>query len=117
MLPTVSARSVDVNQSITLREAAQGGAGSFRYNWAGLPGNCSAPASTMTCLPVSSGSYAISVTVRDTLGFEARSGNVSVSVSPALSVTGRVSRASLDLGQSVSFSATVRGGRRRPLDW
>ena len=110
VLPTVSARSVDVNQSITLREAAQGGAGRLQYDWAGLPGNCSAPASTMTCLPVSSGSYAISVTVRDALGFEARSGNVSVSVSPALSVTGRVSRASLDLGQSVSFSATVRGG-------
>jgi hypothetical protein len=108
--PVLSEPGADVNESETIHEAVVGGAGTLHYTWTGLPGNCTAPAATVTCLPNATGSFGISVVVRDSLGFRSASPTVTLVVAPALTVSGAVSASSIDLGQSVSFSARVHGG-------
>jgi hypothetical protein len=106
-----SSVTLDVNQSQTFTSSVSGGTSPFSYQWYlnGAPVS-GATSSSWTFTPSSSGSYTICVTVTDSLGIEAKSSTVPVTVNGALSVTIAPTSATLDIGQSQLFTSTVLGG-------
>lgn len=86
-LPTVTAPSASPSaplqgNSVTFSVTAEGGSGGLTYVWSGLPPGCSSSDSpTVTCVPSSSGSYQISVTVTDSNGGNATSHVADVTIS------------------------------------
>lgn len=105
-------RSVDVGQTVVFSAIASGGSGGYEFNWSGLPTGCvSSGSASDSCTPSSSGNFSISVMVTDTNGWNATSEALAYRVygSPVLAPpTGSV--ASVDLGQSVTFTTTAHGG-------
>lgn len=101
---------VDVGRPAVLSVVAQGGTGIYSYAWSGLPANCPAPpASAFTCSPSSPGLYAIHVNVSDSAGISAfASGLLQVAALPAVSLN--LSADTLDVGQSLTLTASATGG-------
>ncbi|MFI5415340.1 MAG: hypothetical protein ACHQ16_06740, partial [Candidatus Lutacidiplasmatales archaeon] len=65
-----SSNPVTVNQPFDLTVVARNGSNSYSYAYSGLPANCaSANVSVLHCTPSATGSYTLSVTVKDSLGF------------------------------------------------
>lgn len=61
-----------VGTSTTLTVVSTGGAGGDSYVYTGLPGGClSRNSSTLSCTPTASGTFAVNVTVTDSLGVSA----------------------------------------------
>lgn len=116
--PTSTRVSVDVGQPITFATTATLGSGSYPlYVWSapvelGCPGSTST--NSVTCIPTSatSSSWSVSVQVEDSndmLSYSSTATTGTVYPDPTFtSVTS--SRTSLDMGQSVLFSASVTGG-------
>jgi hypothetical protein len=112
-VPSASPRSsVDLGQSATFSTTASGGTGSYTYSWSGLPAGCSSSNSPdITCTPSSTGSFSVTVTVVDSDGGTATSGALSFTVNTDPEVrTPTASPPAVDLGQSVTFSASATGG-------
>ncbi|HEV2316745.1 MAG TPA: PKD domain-containing protein [Thermoplasmata archaeon] len=58
-----------VGLNLTLTALATGGTGGYGYNWSGLPPGCAtANLTALTCVPNSSGSYRVTLRVRETSG-------------------------------------------------
>lgn len=106
---------VDAGQSVTFSTTASAGTGSYlRYTWSGLPTGCTGSNASVTCsgsaLPA--GLYSVSVSVIDSnnvtsspsagLGF-------AVDSDPAVQVP-TATPASIDSGQTVTFTSLVTGG-------
>ncbi|MCI4350607.1 MAG: hypothetical protein L3K15_03735 [Thermoplasmata archaeon] len=114
--PTVSAISATPNhlfigQSLALNVSVRGGTGTFGYTWFGLPPGCSsADASSILCTPSAASDGGVSIVVVDEAGYEAASAPTTVEVwAPPLLATPTPTRASADVGQSVTFSSAVTG--------
>jgi hypothetical protein len=86
---TASAGTVTIDNDLTLRATAAGGTGAFVYSYAGLPTGC-APVnvSVLTCSPTATGTYAVTVEIRDAVGGNSTSGVVTVLVAPAVGIGG-----------------------------
>ncbi|MGA8542535.1 MAG: hypothetical protein WB947_03200 [Thermoplasmata archaeon] len=110
---SVSRSAVDVGQTFTLTASASGGSGTYGYTWSDLPPGCaSANSPTVVCTPTSSPNmYSPFVSVEDSNGMVLASSPHSVVVSSALAVpTLTPSVATVDVGQTVSFTAGASGG-------
>ncbi|MCI4323827.1 MAG: PKD domain-containing protein, partial [Thermoplasmata archaeon] len=110
-IPAASPPSIDLGQSTSFSSSVSLGTGSYHYSWTGLPSGCSENLASTSCIPAAPGRYSVQVTVTDSNGFSVNSGTLSFQVfpDPTLS-TVTPSRASVDLGQSVFFSAAYGFG-------
>ncbi len=113
--PTASPISggVDVGQTVTFTSATpSGGSGGYTYSWTSLPTGCtSSGSSTDSCVPTGSGSFTVTVQVKDTNNF-AVTGTITylVESDPVPTVTPSHASGGVDVGQTVWFNATVTGG-------
>jgi hypothetical protein len=110
--PVLTPASVDRGQSFTMASGAYGGSGIYSYRWQGLPTGCrSVNLSEWSCVANLSGSFAINVTVADTVGHTFLSPNVTLTVAPdpALSVL-QVRPGAVDVGMPVNLSVNASGG-------
>jgi len=113
---TASASVVDLGRNVTFSAlGASGGSGVYSYAWSDLPPGCAAAnVSSVTCAPTQVGKFVVNVTVRDTLGGNATAGTpVTVVARPSVGSIG-ISRSSVDLGQTVDFSAQGLSGGLSP---
>jgi hypothetical protein len=112
--------ALDAGQTLTLAISPSGGSGTYTYTWSGVPSSCLGDAAVLTCVVPSTevGSYAPSVTVRDSEGAtysESYSGTIVVSLAPSateLTVTNASSdpTATLDAGQPATFTLVSTPG-------
>jgi hypothetical protein len=103
--------AIDLGQNLSLAAQVTGGTSPFTYFWTGLPGGCSADtAAIVNCTPTAVGGSNVTVWVRDATGANVSYGPVPLSVNPDLTIGFTISRAAIDLGQSVYLNATASGG-------
>ena len=116
-VPAATPGSADVNQTIVFTAQVDGGTGTYTsYVWTGLAGGtCSGLATpTVSCTFASTGEESVAVTVTDTNGIVSASPPLDFSVSPTLHAgTPVANRTSVDVGQSVQFTADANGGSGR----
>jgi len=116
-VPTPSSMVTDAGHPIWLNVSVGGGSGGYNRTWFGLPPGCTtANTSSLLCHPASplnglSGSYSVSVRVRDSRGSIVWSPSTSIEVNarPAVALL----PLSLNLGAvpwNVTLEATVSGG-------
>ncbi|MCI4322570.1 MAG: PKD domain-containing protein, partial [Thermoplasmata archaeon] len=75
----------EVGKSISIVTNVLGGAAPYTYGYLGLPPGCGpTTAASLTCAPSNPGSYLVSATVHDSLGFTARA-TLRLAVTPASS--------------------------------
>jgi len=104
--PLTLGRPLEVNAT------PSGGLRPYSYAWSGLPEGCSASDQpVLDCTPTKSGSFSVTVLVRDGLG-EHQSSSVDVLVNPSLRVQVASSAASAPCAGpiAVNLSATISGG-------
>ena len=113
-VPTLSASesALDIGQSVSLTGSVSGGSGAYTFSWAGLPGGCeSANSLTVVCAPSSAGTFRVVFSAQDSNGVNLSSSPLKLVVSSALATPTLTSSVSLlDVGQSVTLSATASGG-------
>lgn len=104
--------AVDLGQSVSFTASADGGAAPYSYVWAGLPPGCAGEnASTVACVPSTTGTFEVSVAVTDSDRTTESSGAlVLVISSDPHESTVLASRGSADAGQTVTFRANISGG-------
>lgn len=108
----VSRNTLDVGQSVTLNATATPGSGTPVYSWSGLPAGCdSMNQLSLTCVPTGPGTFAPVVYVVDSNGVNVSAdvGALVVSLPPSITSLG-ASVMNLDVGQSVTFTATGSAG-------
>jgi len=112
ILQTANPTSVDIGQTITFTAQATGGSGGYAYLWTGLPTGCSSSnIPTISCQPITTGTFPVTANITDSNGFSITSSTLSVSVSPDLSLTSfTTSPDKLDIGQTITFAASASGG-------
>jgi hypothetical protein len=108
-----SAYTLDIGQTVSLNETADGGQGALSYRWEGLPSGCSTQdARTISCDPSGPGPFTASfrVLVSDTLGESVLSppALVRFNADPGVIPQARPTTGVVPL--QVSFSATYSGG-------
>lgn len=116
-VPTASASSITLGQSVTFSTTlGLAGSGGDTYGWATTPASgagCTASTSTSyTCTPTVVGSYTATATATDSNGGSGSNTSAAVSVVSAAPTVGAptASPSSVDMGQTVTWSATVSGG-------
>ncbi|MGB7124963.1 MAG: hypothetical protein WBE40_08955 [Thermoplasmata archaeon] len=108
--------AVDIDQPVVfvakLADTGSGTAATDNYSWAGLPVNCqSEDALRLTCLPGAAGTYSVVFGVSDPNGWNVTSAAVTLVVSPDLELNDvAASLATITVGQTVIFTASVTGG-------
>ncbi len=115
--PAPSRTSADVGQTVQFTTTESGGIpGGITYSWSGLPSGCSGTTTaTVTCsdLPTA-GTLSISVTVTDapsqSIDLSYTSGVLLFTVYADPAVTLTVGPSSTDVGQTMTFTASVTGG-------
>jgi large repetitive protein len=108
--PTLKPAGADVNRSVTITEAPDGGSGTYIYAWAGLPTGCAGSSASVTCTPTLIGNYSVYVGVLDSLGFFSNSSTYVLEVYPELTLRVTSNVSGLDAGQSIEFLAEPSGG-------
>jgi plastocyanin len=106
----VSDRTIERGDSVTFTANASGGRGSYTYQWSG---DISGTGRTLTRSFNTSGTYLASVRVTDADGRTRTANCDSVSVDTDqndLEVSCRISETSINVGDSVRFTADVTGG-------
>lgn len=108
--PSATPVVLDAGLSANLSVSATAGAGGFVYSWQGLPAGCPTSGAQVRCTFPVVGTYPLRVHAVDANRYGVLSPllNVSVVTGPTVTVTG--TKSTLDLGQSVTLLALVRGG-------
>ncbi len=115
-LPVVANFSVtpalgEAGQPLSFSVSVTNGTAPYSYAYSGLPAGCaSEELAAWSCTPTGNGTFSITVTVRDSLGYTATA-NTSVSLVPALS-TGALTLtpAATDVDFPVNVSWSAQGG-------
>jgi PKD repeat protein len=109
--------SIRLGQSVPFTSAANGGVAPYGYQWY-LNGSAyvGATLNSWTFNPATVGTYSVYLTVTDSYNSTAQSQNATVTVTPPLTVSISPLSASILLGQSVTFTSTVNGGKS-PYDY
>ncbi len=113
--PSVSISSsqnpTDVGNSVTFTASATGGTGSYSYQWyVGGTAVSGATSSSYTTSFSSSGTDSVYVIIHDGLGDSATSSTITETVNTDPSVSVSSSQNPTDVGNSVTFTASVKGG-------
>ncbi len=102
---------LEIGQSVNFTATAGGGAGGYSFVYANLPIGCAAGGeAAFTCTPTGSGNYSVTASVTDRLGVVVTSAAVNVTVLGPLQVSLAVSSPIADVGETVTYTATVTGG-------
>jgi Divergent InlB B-repeat domain len=103
--------AIDLGQTAVVR-AILNGTGTFAYTWSGLPPGCAAASrATITCIPTSTGSFPVEVTVASGDGTERSASAGTLRVVPDLVVTAfSVAPDNLTVGESMNLSTGLAGG-------
>ncbi len=111
-VPTSTAASVDIGQTLVLSAQATPGSGGASYYWWGLPTGCATQNSaTLSCTPTSPGSYLVGYSIRDSNGMNVSSSPARITVSPALGSPGiSATTTAVDVGMGFSLTVTITGG-------
>ncbi|HEV2519298.1 MAG TPA: PKD domain-containing protein [Thermoplasmata archaeon] len=111
---TVSASpvSADVGQTVVFTATAASGSGTYAFAWTGLPAGCpAAPASPdVSCTVTTPAASTVSATVTDSNAKSVTSSPLAFTVFSDPTVSASETRASADVGQLVSFTATAALG-------
>lgn len=103
--------SLDLGQSLDFTVAVTGGSGGLVYTWSGLPAGCTSTLPNATCVPSAMGTGSVSVTVSDSNGGWITSPSLTYEVASAPTFVSFLgSPGTVDVGQTLTFSATVSGG-------
>ncbi|MCI4356170.1 MAG: hypothetical protein L3K18_03360 [Thermoplasmata archaeon] len=82
-----SAANVTIGSALTFRATAEGGTGYLIFTYTGLPSGCDgANSSVLTCAPTASGTYGVTLAIRDAVGGHATSASVTLRVNSAARV-------------------------------
>jgi hypothetical protein len=108
--PSFTSTTTDVGLSVGGSVTAVGGSGGYAFAWGGLPAGCSGTTATIVCSPGASGTYQVTVTVRDSNGFLVSSGPVVLTVHPALSASIAGPSGNQTTGRNLSFYALAANG-------
>jgi len=102
---------IDIGQSVSFTSLVGGGTPLFSYQWY-LDGSPvpSATSPGWTFTPSAIGTYQVYLVVTDSLGVQGTSNTAPVSVNPLPTVSISPTSATIDLGQSKSFTSSVSGG-------
>ncbi len=107
---SVNRSSLDVGGTVGFTATAQGGTGTYSYQWNGLPVGCiPTNGSVVDCSASGAGRYAVNVSITDTFGGNGVSPNVTVDVHPLPTVNLGPS-VSVAEGSSLTLTANVTGG-------
>jgi hypothetical protein len=107
---TANPSKVTLGAQLVLSVQSAGGVGPYTASYTGVPGCTGTGTETMTCTPTTAGTFAANVTVTDG-DAQVASTSTSVTVNPALAVTGFVATpAVFTLGVIVNLNATLQGG-------
>jgi YVTN family beta-propeller protein len=113
-IPAADPGSADVNEPAVFSATVSGGTGAYTaFLWSGLSaGTCSSlTARTVTCTFPDVGIETVSMTVTDSNGITATSLALTFVISPTLSTaTPTANRTSVDVGQTMHFTASSSGG-------
>ena len=114
---TVSATAITIGNSVSINAAAQGGNGSYKYSvsykkaadtkWTSVQGYQTSITEKVT--PKAVGNYVIRVTVKDTAGNSVYT-DYKITVNSKLTNTSKISATSIDLGKTVTVTASAQGG-------
>ena len=111
--PSPSSTKVETGASVTFSVTASGGATPYSYAWNDLPSPCSGTdTASPVCTPATAGVYSISVTLTDANGYSVTSSVLSFPVlsGPSVATPSSSPEGSVDLGQTVIFTANATGG-------
>jgi YVTN family beta-propeller protein len=113
--PTANLTSSDVGwKSVMFTSSApSGGSGGYTYSWTGLPNGCTGTTSSISCTPTGTGSFSITVTVKDSLSYSVTSIILAFTVYSDPAVAGMPGEGlpAIDVGQTVIFtSPPLTGG-------
>lgn len=110
---TATPKTVDLWTPVSFTATPTNGAPAYSYAWS-FGGACSPACPTTTQNPTvnytSAGSYAVSVTITDSIGETATASAGTITVNPRLLVSLSPATASIDPGQALTFTATATGG-------
>ena len=100
---------LDLGQSVKFTTVVAGGLTPYTFAWNNLPGGCtSANQSSIICTPSMSGNFSVTTRVNDILGLGAVTNYVNFTVVGGPTLSKPVpTRASIDDGQAVNFTAFV----------
>lgn|GEM_PF-2545565 len=102
---------MNLDQSATFQSTVSGGTQPYTYQWhlndIAIPG---ATSNDWTFTPTSTGFYTICVNVTDSVNVTTKSNVASITVSPELSVSINPISATMNLGDSKTFTSSVSGG-------
>jgi hypothetical protein len=103
---------IEVGGSFELNSSVAGGAAPLSYNYTDLPLGCrGASAPSLSCRPVGSGTFNVTVTVTDGLGTSVRT-SLELTVLPSVTIASEVvSPNPATIGSYVTFSYTLTGGK------
>ena len=117
---TASSLGGETGETVTFFEGQHGYA-DYKYVWSGLPSGCpgaNAPQVNCTIQSTGSGSFTISVQVTDKNGNVQTSPNLDFTIYQPPSISPTLTRNSVDLGQSSTFSTTLLAGTGQyQLSW
>ncbi len=114
--PTISAASsnptnIDLRQTSSLAISGTGGYGMFSYSYSGLPSGCiSENTPNLSCTPLLSGTYYVTVALSDQNGFSVTSNQIPIVVNPAPTSNLSVSPAVTDVDQQVTLTISAAQG-------
>lgn len=102
---------LDAGQSTTISADAQGGQGPYSYSWTAAPTGCSlATTASFQCTPGVAGTFALTVSVTDSLDYSAAgTSTVVIDTDPIVSLI-KASPSTVDVGQNVVFQVSATGG-------
>ncbi|MCI4344843.1 MAG: hypothetical protein L3J87_04385 [Thermoplasmata archaeon] len=108
---SASGQAFDLGQAVILTASASGGTGIYSFTWSFLPAGCtSLNGSRIRCVPTSPGGYGVYVTANDTAGFSTFGGPASFSIAADPTVSIRLNRTQIEVGESLNVTALVQGG-------
>jgi hypothetical protein len=79
-LTSVGESEISAGHTFTLEANTSGGAGPYEFTWRGAPFGCFSSASTMSCAPSVSGTFEVSVSVKDSNNWTTSSSAVTLTV-------------------------------------
>jgi hypothetical protein len=99
----------DVGVPLEASTTTVGGTGIYDYVWAGIPG-CASVNVSLTCAPTEAGSFNVTVTVRDSNGYESTSPPSALFLNSPLLLSFNGPTSALTAGEVGTYTAAVSGG-------